>query len=94
MEPQFELKEDYQKYQKEEVEELIKKHTYIFPRTKLGWALTLLVVFSFMMIYPGLIWANTPYPFIFGMPFSYVWLTFWVHIIMFIGIYAAKKLWI
>jgi hypothetical protein len=77
-----------------DVNALIKKHTYIWPRTKLGKILTLIVVISFLMVYPGLIWANRIYPFIFGMPFSYVWLTFWVHVIMGVGIYAAKKLWV
>ncbi|WP_078592635.1 hypothetical protein [Evansella clarkii] len=80
--------------EEEDVYELIKRHTYIFPRTRLGWILTLIIIVSFLMVYPGLIWANTAYPFIFGMPFTYVWLTFWVHVIMVTGFYAAKKLWI
>lgn len=78
----------------EEAMRLIKKHTYILPRTKLGWTLTVIVIISFLMVYPGLIWANTSYPFLFGMPFTYVWLTFWVHVMLFAGIYAARKLWV
>lgn len=78
----------------EEAMELIKKHTYLLPRTKLGWILTSIVILSFLMVYPGLNWANSAYPFILGMPFTYVWITFWVHVIIISGIYAAKKLWI
>lgn len=79
---------------REEAMQLIKKHTYVVPRTKLGWTLTTIVIISFLMVYPGLIWANTAYPFILGMPFTYVWLTFWVHVMLVAGIYAARKLWI
>ncbi|VEF46783.1 Uncharacterised protein [Bacillus freudenreichii] len=79
---------------REKAMELIKRHTYLLPRTKLGWILTAIVVVAFLMVYPGLIWANTAYPFIFGMPFTYVWLTFWVHVILGAGIYAAFKLWV
>ncbi|EST53364.1 hypothetical protein T458_21305 [Brevibacillus panacihumi W25] len=78
----------------EEAMRLIKKHTYLLPRTKLGWTLTVIVIISFLMVYPGLIWANTAYPFLFGMPFTYVWLTFWVHVMLVAGIYAARKLWV
>ncbi|MFD1708829.1 hypothetical protein ACFSCZ_19320 [Siminovitchia sediminis] len=79
---------------KEEALELIKKHTYLLPRTTLGRILTAIVVIAFLMVYPGMIWANTADPFIFGMPFTYVWLTFWVHVILAAGIYAGFKLWV
>ncbi|TMW71185.1 hypothetical protein [Alteribacter natronophilus] len=92
METRIKTDEEYD--EKAEVERLIKKHTYIMPRTKLGWVLSSIIIVSFLMVYPGLMWANTAYPFILGMPFTYVWLTFWVHVIMAAGIYAAKKLWI
>ncbi|WP_158736794.1 hypothetical protein [Alteribacillus sp. YIM 98480] len=88
------LEKDVPVQEDENVDLLIKEHTYLLPRTKLGWVLSTIVFFAFLMVYPGLMVFNIAEPFILGMPFSYVWLTFWVHVIMAAGIIAAKKLWV
>lgn len=77
----------------EESFRLIRQHTYLWPRTSLGWVLTLIGLVAFLMVYPGLVWANRAEPFILGMPFVYVWLTFWSHVILACGFVAAKYLW-
>ncbi|MDR2136808.1 MAG: hypothetical protein LBO68_00845 [Synergistaceae bacterium] len=73
------------------VEECIKEYTYLWPKTKLGKTLAWIIVFSFLMIYPGLYVFNRATPFILTMPFSFVWMTFWAHVIIACGIVAAKK---
>ena len=75
----------------QDVYEVIQSYTYLWPKTALGKALAWVIVFSFLMVYPGLYVANRAEPFILGMPFSFVWLTFWAHVIVVCGLIAAKK---
>ncbi|MDR2527779.1 MAG: hypothetical protein LBD04_02000 [Synergistaceae bacterium] len=74
-----------------EVYEVIKSYTYLWPKTKLGQVLAWVILFSFLMVYPGLYVFNRAEPFVLGMPFSFVWLTFWAHVIIVCGVIAAKK---
>lgn len=77
----------------QETRDLIKKYTYLVPRTTKGKGVAIVVMVAVLMLYPGLIWLNNIEPLLFGMPFVYVWATFWAHVIIADGLYAAAKLW-
>ena len=72
---------------------LIKKYTYLYPKTKKGWLFLGLMLLGLFAQFPGLYFANRIQPTILGAPFSFIWFTFWSQYILVIGIIAAKKLW-
>ena len=73
--------------------ELIKKYTYIHPKTQKGWLFLILILIGLVALFPGLYFANRIYPTVLGAPFSFAWFTFWSQYIVIVGIVAAKKLW-